>query len=188
MKIVLGMTVLVVSFAVIFALLGGAEANHMLVFGLLLAVFSGLVTIALAATAKIQAMRASFELTPALTENKSYSFSNTTALQNFPSEEHRELASLRQDLRALQDLYVSAAFELASLKTHMRLCFDHVRYHEKITLPRALAGQAGAIIIAALLTLVGTALCALPDKAYLLAETINIWFAAGWQSIILWHG
>ncbi len=152
----------------------------MLSFGLLLAVFSGLVTIALAATAKIQALRAAFEPTPAVAENKSYTFTNTTALHNYPSTEHRELTSLRQDIRALQDQQASAAFELATLKNHMRMCFDNIRYHEEITLPRAFAGQAGAIVIATLLTLVGTALCALPDPAYQMAKAVNAWLAACW--------
>lgn len=171
MQIAVGITDMLV-LTTVFVLLGLAEAINMLVFGLLLAVFSALVIIGLAATAKIQAMRATFVPTPAIAENKSSSFTNTTALQHYATPEHRELASLRQDLRALQDEHASTAFHLASLKTHMRLCFDNIRYHEEITLPRALAGQAGAIIIAALLT-VGTAFCALPDSAYLLAKTVN---------------
>lgn len=183
MQIAVGITVMLV-LTTVFVLLGLAEANHMLVFGLLLAVFSALVIIGLAATAKIQAMRATFVPTPAIAENKSSTFTNTTALQHYASPEHRELASLRQDLRALQDEHASTAFQLASLKTHMRLCFDNIRYHEEITLPRALAGQAGAIIIAALLTLVGTALCALPDSAYLLAKTVNACLETSWQSIV----
>jgi hypothetical protein len=158
----------------------------MLVFGLLLAVISGLVSIALAATAKIQALHATFEPTPAVVQNKSHSFSNSTAMHHYPSEEHRELASLRQDLRALQDLHRSAEFEIAALKTHMRLCFDSIRYHEQITLPQALAGQAGAIIIAILLTLVGTALSALPDTAYGLAKAANALIVGGWQHVSHW--
>lgn len=78
-------------------------------------------------------------------------------MHHYPSEELRELASLRQELRTLQDLH-GTAFETAALKTHMRLCFDNIRYHEQITLPDALAGQAGAFIVATLMTLVGTAL------------------------------
>jgi hypothetical protein len=181
MKTVLWIALIVVLVAVIFTALGLAEKNYMLGFGLFLAVLSGLVTIALAATAKIQAIRAIFVPTPPVVENKSFSFSNTTAIQNYRSEEHRELASLRQDLRALQDKHDRAAFELTALKTHMRLCFDNIRYHEEITLPYALAGQVGALIIATMLTLVGTALCAFPDSAYMLAKAVNALFFTGWQ-------
>lgn len=184
MKTVLGMALIVVLVAAIYAGLGLAEKNYMLGFGLFLAVLSGLVTIALAATAKIQAVRAIFVPTPAVVENKSFSFSNTTAIQNYRSEEHRELASLRQDLKALQDKHGSAAFELAMLKTHMRLCFDNIRYHEEITLPYALAGQVGAVIVATMLTLVGTALCAFPDSAYILAKAINELLFMAWQHIV----
>ncbi|MFL1553523.1 hypothetical protein ACI77J_12565 [Pseudomonas sp. O64] len=183
MKTVLGMALIVMLVAAIFTALGLAENNYMLGFGLFLAVLSGLVTIALAATAKIQAVRAIFVPTPAVVENKSFSFSNTTAIQNYPSDEHRELASLRQDLRALQDKHDSAAFELATLKTHMRLCFDNIRYHEEITLPYALAGQVGTLIVATMLTLVGTALCAFPDCAYMLAKAVNALFFTGWQHV-----
>jgi hypothetical protein len=42
MKTMIGMTVGMVLIVAIFALLGLAEANHMLIFGLLLAMFSGL--------------------------------------------------------------------------------------------------------------------------------------------------
>ncbi|CRM50608.1 hypothetical protein [Pseudomonas sp. 58 R 12] len=173
MKTVLGMVLTIVLVAAIFTALGFTEKNYMLGFGLFLAVLSGLVTIALAAMAKIQALRVIFVPTPAVVENKSFSFSNTTAIQNYRSEEHRELASLRQDLKALQDKHNSAAFELTALKTHMRLCFDNIRYHEEITLPYALAGQAGAMIVATTLTLFGTALCAFPDCAYMLAKAFN---------------
>lgn len=158
----------------------------MLVFGLLLAVFFGLFTIALAAMSKIQALNATFEPTPAIAASKLHSVTNTTALQSYPSGEHRELASLRQDLRASQDQQSNVAFELGTLKTHMRLCFDNIRYHEEITLPCVLAGQAGAIIIATLLTLVGTTLCALPDPAYQMAQTVSAWFAACWQYAAQW--
>ncbi len=177
------MALIVMLVAAIFTALGFAENNYMLSFGLFLAVLSGLVTIALAATAKIQAVRAIFVPTPAVVENKSFSFSNTTAIQNYPSEEHRELASLRQDLRTLQDKHDSAAFELATLKTHMRLCFDNIRYHEEITLPYALAGQVGTMIVATMLTLVGTSLCAFPDCAYMLAKAVNSLFFTGWQHV-----
>ena len=183
MKTVLGMALIVTLVAAIYTALGLAENNYMLGFGLFLAVLSGLVTIALAATAKIQAVRAIFVPTPAIVENKSFSFSNTTAIQNYPSEEHRELASLRQDLRALQDKHESAAFELATLKAHMRICFDNIRYHEEITLPYALAGQIGTMIVATMLTLVGTALCAFPDCAYMLAKAVNALFFTGWQYV-----
>ena len=180
------MALIVVLVAAIFTALGLAEKNHMLGFGLFLAVLSGLVTVALAATAKIQAVRAIFVPTPAVVENKSFSFSNTTAIQNYRSEEHRELASLRQDLRALQDRHDSAAFEITALKTHMRLCFDNIRYHEEITLPYALAGQVGTVIVATMLTLVGTALCAFPDCSYLLAKAINALLVTGWQHVAHW--
>lgn len=186
MKTVLGMALIVVLVAAIFTALGLAEKNHMLGFGLFLAVLSGLVTVALAATAKIQAVRAIFVPTPAVVENKSFSFSNTTAIQNYRSEEHRELASLRQDLRTLQDKHDSAAFELTALKTHMRLCFDNIRYHEEITLPYALAGQVGTVIVATMLTLVGTALCAFPDCAYMLAKAVNALLVTGWQHVGHW--
>jgi len=109
--------------------------NYMLGFGLLLAVLSGLVTIVLALTAKIRALRAIFVPTSAPVENKSFSFSNTTAMQNFRSDDSRELASLCQDLRALQQKHHSTATEVNVLKTYMRLCFDNIRYHEEITLP-----------------------------------------------------
>ncbi|WP_447800909.1 hypothetical protein [Pseudomonas kilonensis] len=183
MKTAFGLTMMMVLVVTIFTLLGLTETNYMLVFGLLLAVFSGLVTIALAAMSKIQALSTTFEPTPVIAENKSYTFINTTALQNYSSAEHREMASLRQDLHALQGQHASTALQLAVLKNHMRLSFDNIRYHEEITLPRALSGQAGAIIIATLLTLVGTALCALPDPAYLLAKAVNTWFSASWQSV-----
>lgn len=179
MKTALGMALLVVLVAAIFIMLGLAEKNHMLGFGLFLALISGLVTIVLAATAKIQAVRAIFVPTPTVVEKRSSSFSNTMAIENYPSEEHGELASLRQDLRALQDRHNSVAFELAALKTHMRLCFDNIRYHEEITLPYALAGQVGTMIIATMLTLVGTALCAFPDCAYMLAKTVNALLNSG---------
>jgi len=175
MKTMIGMTVVMVLVVAIFTLLGLAEANHMLIFGLLLAMFSGLVTIALASAAKAQSLRATFEPTAAVAEYKSSTFTNITGLHNYPSPEHRELASLRQDLRALQDDHARTSYELGTLKIHMRLCFDNIRYHEEITLPRALAGQAGAIILATLLTLVGTALCALPDDAFLLAKACSAW-------------
>jgi multisubunit Na+/H+ antiporter MnhF subunit len=186
MKTVLGMALIVVLVAAIFTALGLAEKNHMLGFGLFLAVLSGLVTVALAATAKIQAVRAIFVPTPAVVENKSFSFSNTTAIQNYRCEEHRELASLRQDLRALQDKHDSAAFELTALKTHMRLCFDNIRYHEEITLPYALAGQVGTVIVATMLTLIGTALCAFPDCAYMLAKAVTALLVMGWQHVGHW--
>lgn len=186
MKTVLGMALIVVLAAAIFTALGLAEKNYMLGFGLFLAVLSGLVTIALAANAKIQAVRAIFVPTPAVVENKSSSFTNITEIQKHPSKEHRELASLRQDLRALQDKHESAAFELSVLKTHMRLCFDNIRYHEEITLPYALAGQVGTVIVATMLTLVGTALCAFPDFAYMLAKAINGLLSAGWQHVSHW--
>jgi hypothetical protein len=179
MKTMIGMTVVMVLVLAIFTLLGLAEANHMLIFGLLLAMFSGLFTIALAAAAKIQSLRATFEPTAAMAEYKSSTFTNITGLHNYSSPEHRELASLRQDLRALQDDHAKISYELGTLKTHMRLCFDNIRHHEQITLPRALAGQAGAIILATMLTLVGTALCALPDHAFLLAKACSAWITAG---------
>lgn len=187
MKTALGMGLALVLVVTAFTALGLSENNHMLIFGLLLAVISGLVTIALAATAKLQALRATFEPTPSVAQNKSYSFSNTTAIHHYPTEELRELASLRQDLRALQDLHDKAVFEIAALKTHMRLCFDNIRYHEQITLPHALAGQAGAIIVATLMTLVGTALCALPDIAYALAKAVNVLLVNGWQHVSHWR-
>ncbi|WP_110949220.1 hypothetical protein [Pseudomonas bohemica] len=178
MKTMIGMTIVMALVVAIFTLLGLAEANHMLIFGLLLAMFSGLVTIALAAAAKVQSLRATFEPTAAVAEYKSSTFTNITGLHNYPSPELRELASLRQDVRALQEAHSRATAELAILKTHMRLCFDNIRYHGEITLPRALADQTGAIIIATLLTLVGTALSALPDDAYLLAKASSDWLAA----------
>ncbi|WP_271043208.1 hypothetical protein [Pseudomonas sp. VB3] len=187
MKTALGIGLVLVLVVTTFTALGLSENNHMLVFGLLLAVISGLVTIALAATAKIQALRATFEPAPLVAQNKSHSFSNTTAMHHYPSEELRELASLRQDLRTLQDLHGNAVFEIAALKTHMRLCFDNIRYHEQITLPHALAGQAGAFIVATLMTLVGTALCALPDIAYALAKAVNLLLVNGWQHASHWR-
>ncbi|MGE7990309.1 hypothetical protein ACQKPE_04510 [Pseudomonas sp. NPDC089554] len=187
MKTVLGMVLIVALVAAIFMALGLAEKNYMLGFGLLLAVLSGLVTIVLAVTAKIRALRTIFLPTPAPVENKSFSFSNTTAMQNFRSDDSRELASLRQDLRALQQKHESTASEVNVLKTHMRLCFDNIRYHEEITLPYALAGQVGIVIVATMLTLVGTALCAYPDSAYMLAKAIDALFVAGWQHVGHWY-
>lgn len=65
------------------------------------------------------------------------------------------------------------------LKTHMRLCFDNIRYYEEITLSCALAGQIGTVIVATMLTLIGSALCAFPDGAYMLAKAVNALFVAG---------
>ncbi|MFT2185253.1 hypothetical protein [Pseudomonas putida] len=107
----------------------------MLVFGLLLAVFSALVIIALAATAKIQAMRATFVPTPAIAENKSSTFTNITPCSTMqpPSiENYRVSASLPENPHA------------PVLRQHS---LPRGNYPA-----RALAGQAGAIIIAALLT------------------------------------
>ncbi|WP_417697845.1 hypothetical protein [Pseudomonas sp.] len=61
MKTALGMGLALVLVVTAFTALGLSENNHMLIFGLLLAVISGLVTVALAAMAKIQALRATFE-------------------------------------------------------------------------------------------------------------------------------
>jgi hypothetical protein len=119
MKTTTGMTAVMVLVVAIFTLLGLAEANHMLIFGLLLAIFSGLLTIALAAAAKGQLLRATFEPTAAVAEYKSSTFTNITGLHNYPSPEHRELASLRQDLRALQEEHDRTSHELAILKTHL---------------------------------------------------------------------
>ncbi len=179
MKTVLELALVVVMVASIFTALGLAEKNYMMGFGLCLALLSGFATIALAVTAKIQAMRAIFLPTPTVVERKSSYFSNITAMQNYRTEEHRELASLRQDLRALSDKHDSAEFQITLLKTHMRLCFDNIRYHEEITLPYALAGQVGTVIIATMLTLVGTALCAFPDCAYMLAKAVNVVLVTG---------
>jgi len=186
MKTIVGLAILVVIVATAFVTLGAAEKNHMLALGLLLAMFSSLVTIALAAMAKIQAVRTVFEPTPEVIERKSSTFTNITAIQSFPTEDHRELASLRQDLTALTQKLGNAEFQILSLKTHMRLCFDNIRYHREITLPHALAGQAGALIVSTILALIGTVLSAFPDDAYRLAQAGNGVLVTGWQNVALW--
>ena len=158
---------------VIFVLLGMFETNWMTVFGLILAGGSGLLTIGIVLLAKMQALKATFKPTDPVLENKSYTFRNTTNLYNYASEAHRELASLQQEIRNLQEDYNRAAFDISLLKTHMRICFDNIRYHQEITLPKALAGQAGVIVGSTLLTLAGTALTAMPGQAHTTAALLN---------------
>lgn len=160
---------------VTFVFMGRFEKNQMIVFGLVLALLSGLGTIFLTINAKIQAIRAKFQPTPEPRINKSSSFRNTTNMRNYANDFERDFESIRQDVKNLQEDTKKADSEIQILRLHMRMCFDSIRYHEEMTLPKALAGQAGWIVSATLLTLLGTALTALPELFYDIARSLYVW-------------
>lgn len=160
---------------VTFVFMGRFEKNHMIVFGLVLALLSGLGTIFLTLNAKIQAIKAKFQPTPEPRINKSSSFRNTTNMYNYANNFERDFESIRQDVKNLQEDTKKADSEIQILRLHMRMCFDSIRYHEEMTLPKALAGQAGWIVSSTLLTLLGTALTALPELFYDIARSLYVW-------------
>ncbi len=86
---------------VTFVFMGRFEENYMINFGLVLAVLSGLATMALTLNAKIKAVNAKFQLTPEPLINKSSSFSNTTNIHNYANDFKREFESIRQDVKKL---------------------------------------------------------------------------------------
>lgn len=160
---------------VTFVWMGRFEENHMVIFGLLLALASGLATIGLTLNAKIQAIKAKFQPTPEPRINKSSSFRNTTNIRNYANDFERDFESIRQDVKNLQEDNKRTDSEIQILRFHMRMCFDSIRYHEEMTLPKALAGQAGWIVSTTLLTLLGTALTALPVLFYNISRSLYAW-------------
>jgi outer membrane murein-binding lipoprotein Lpp len=172
-----------------FLFAGSLEQNHMIFLGLLIAIFAGLATIAITLASKIQALRTDFQPTEPVWENPSSCFKNTANMHGYKTELDRQLEHMRQDVNSLKDDQQRSEREIKTLQTHMRICFDLIRYHEEITLPQALSGQAGTIVITTLLTLLGTAMTATPDIFYtaskwLLSQAVNLWATIG--AIRLW--
>lgn len=175
MKKILKATLIAAIIIITFVFMGRFEKNYMMVFGFLLALLSGLGTIALTMSAKLQAIRVNFQPTPEPRINKSSSFRNTTNMRNYANDFERDFESIRQDIKNLQEDTKRTDSEIQILRLHMRMCFDSIRYHEEMTLPKALAGQTGWIVSTTLLTLLGTALTTLPELFYNVARSLYAW-------------
>lgn len=160
----------------LFVALGGADENPMLGFGLSLTLAAGLVTIGLAIRSKLAAMRVQFEPTEVVEQKQSYGFTHTDRLMGVKLHEPETLRLLR-DLSASVDEHKqkisNLEFDRDVMKSHLRICFDNIRYHEEITLPQALAASWGGTVMSAIGAMIGAVIAAFPVEAFQLAKAMN---------------
>jgi|GEM_PF-1535123 len=163
----------------LFVALGGADESPMLGFGLSLTLAAGLVTIGLAIRSKLAAMRVQFEPTEVVEQKQSNVFTHTHRLMGVDlreSETSRLLRDLSASIDELNQKVSSLEFDRQLMKTHLRICFDNIRYHEEITVPQALAASWSGTVMSVLVGLIGAVIAAFPAEAFRLAKASNGFF------------
>ncbi|KJH82853.1 hypothetical protein [Stutzerimonas stutzeri] len=167
-------TALVIAAA--FIALGSANENPMLGFGLSLTLTAGLVTIGLTTMSKLAAMRVQFEPTAAPENKQSSHFTHIHRMQGVDiqkSETFRLLQDVSASVDEIKEKVSSLEFSNQVMKTHLRICFDNIRYHEAVTLPQALASSWGGTVISTVVGLVGAVIAAFPQAAFQYARSAN---------------
>ncbi len=167
--------------AVLFIALGSSDENPMLGFGLFLTLAAGLVTIALAINSKLAAMRVHFKPTEEPEHKKSQRFTPTPRVMGVDNQEtvtSRMLQDLSASVDELELKVSSLEFDRQVLKTHLRICFDNIRYHDEITLPQALASSWGGTVLSTLVGLTGAIIAAFPQSAFRYAVAVNTWLVS----------
>lgn len=167
--------------AAVFVALGAATENPMLGFGLVLTLAAGMVTIGLAVSGRFAAMRARFEPTEELEQKESHTFTHLHRLMgvdNQSSETLRLVRDLAASVEALEQKVSSLEFDRRVVKTHLRICFDNIRYHEEITLPQALAASWGGTVLSTVVGLTGAVIAAFPQSAFEYARSAYVWTAS----------
>jgi len=150
----------------------------MLGFGLFLTLAAGVVTIGLAISSKVAAMRMKFEATEEPEQKQSHWFTHTHRLMGVDlqkSETFRLLQDLSASVDELERKVSSLEFDRRVLKTHLRICFDNIRYHEEVTLPQALAASWGGTVLSTVVGLTGAVIAAFPQAAFRYAHSANAW-------------
>jgi len=167
--------------AVAFVALGSSSESPMLGFGLALTLAAGMVTIGLAVSGRVASMRVQFEPTEEPEQRESFTFSHCHRLMGVDSQQSETLRLLH-DLAATVDVLEqkvsSLEFDRRVAKTHLRICFDNIRYHEEITLPQALAASWGGTVLSTIVGLTGAVIAAFPQSAFEYARSAYAWTAS----------
>lgn len=152
--------------------LGFARENWFLLFGLLIVVISAATSIALAGIGWVKAARAEkvdFEsYLPREEEAGSHSFDFTgdimgVDISNPIKHLQRQVEEIKKVVSINKKTINSA---LRFNEARIDSCLAQIRYHEQVTLPKTLGQGSGSIILAGVLTIIGSAYLAFPDPLY----------------------
>jgi len=171
----------VVLIAAAFVALGASTENPMLGFGLVLTMAAGMVTIGLAVSGRVTAMRTQFEPTEEPEQKESHTFTHLHRMMGVDSQSSETLRLVRDlaaSVEALEQKVLSLEFDRRMIKTNLRICFDNIRYHEEITLPQALAASWGGTVLSTVVGLTGAVIAAFPQSAFEYARSAYVWTAS----------
>lgn len=152
--------------------LGFFKDNWFIEFGLAIVVISAGTSMILAFMSgrkAAEAKKEEFEMyIPPSDEGRSHSFKFTAGMMGVDTQnpyEHlqKQIDEIKQV--AAQD---ERTFKALSASTDRRvdICLALIRFHEEVTLPKILGRGTGAIILAGVLTIIGSAYLAVPIGAY----------------------
>ncbi|WP_147456329.1 hypothetical protein [Stutzerimonas nitrititolerans] len=151
--------------------LGLTSKNWFIEFGLAIVVCSAISSIALALSNARNAARArktAFEsFLPEQDSRQSASFKFTESITGLDRD---PIISLQKQVKELQKVAIQDEnyFRQALLIADRRIdiCLAQIKYHEQATLPQIIGQGSGTIVLAAVLTIVGSVFLAIPDQAH----------------------
>jgi len=151
--------------------LGMLSDNWFLGYGLAIVVVSSSVSIFLAGRNARSAAKAS-DLTyesylPKVDSSESHTFKFTSGIMGMSNN---PMVDMRNQIEELQRVAIQdeknfrKSLEMANYR--IGICLAQIRFHEQATLPRLLGQGAGAIILAGVFAIIGSAYLAFPAQAY----------------------
>ncbi|RVD76873.1 hypothetical protein [Pseudomonas koreensis] len=152
--------------------LGFSKENWFIEFGLAIVVISAGTSIYLAyrgAKSAAAAKKVAFEeFLPKLDERKSSSFSMTGDIMG--EDVNNPIGHLKIQIKDIKNEVINNAKNfndaLRFNAARIDICLAQIRYHEQVTLPKILGQGSGAIVLAGILTIIGSVYLAVPVGVY----------------------
>ncbi|WAJ37240.1 hypothetical protein OU800_21955 [Pseudomonas sp. GOM7] len=171
--------------------LGLLKENRFIEAGLAIVVIAATATILLSALNARKAAKAKnidFEsYVPENDSNKSSSFKFVSTLGGVDTRD--PIGYLQKQIDEIKRVAIQdekdfrSLFEFTSRRVDIALA--RLSYHEDVTLPRILGQGAGIIIVAGVLTIIGSIYLAFPDRSYEIFSTVGAKLTASFSSVRL---
>lgn len=146
--------------------LGSLSTNYFAAAGLLLSLFSAVITILVASKNALEARRAAIngiEPYEPISAKRLKLFSSTVLTSDPVRNLQKQLEELRREHEALAD-YVDMRVEL--IFNYAQMAHERLTQHKEVELPQILSSQSGVIIVGAVSSLIGAVVVFSPEHVY----------------------